>query len=127
MAKKQYITKKELKKCQQVADAYAKELEEGDIVLLNAGRFGFVMLQYFQPPIGFDSAKIFTNSAVMFEFLWNEWLNIQLIKICEEMCLTEIEYEEIFELLAKKQQKELMDRKRDFAIKARIHFASSSL
>ena len=29
MAKKQYITKKELKKCQQVADAYAKELEEG--------------------------------------------------------------------------------------------------
>ena len=82
---------------------------------------------YFQPPMGFDSAKTFTNSAVMFEFLWNEWLNTQLIKIREEMCLTEIEYEEIFELLAKKQQKELMDRKRDFAIKARIHFASSSL
>lgn len=120
MPNEKYITKEESERCQKVADTYAKELEEGDIVLLNAGKFGFVMLQYFQPPMGFDSATTFTDSNAMFEFLWKEWLDIQLIRLGEKMCFTDTVCDDIFEFLTKEQQRELMKRKFDFAKKQEL-------
>lgn len=84
-----YITEEESKKCQKVADAYAEELEKDDIMLLNVGRYGFVMLQYCRQPMGIDSAMTFTDSREMFHFLWVEWFIAQLQKKQE---LTEIHF-----------------------------------
>ena len=39
MEKKIYITEEERKKCQKVADAFA-ELEDVDVVVVDAGRYG---------------------------------------------------------------------------------------
>lgn len=48
MEKKQYITGEEREKCRKVADAFA-ELEDADVVVVDAGRYGFVKLQYYTP------------------------------------------------------------------------------
>ena len=41
-------------KCQKVADAFAELYEMADIVVLDVGRYGFVMLKYYTPPHGFE-------------------------------------------------------------------------
>lgn len=71
MEKKRYISEEEQKKCRRVADAFA-ELEEADIVVLDAGRYGFVKLQYYTPSIDFENDVTFVKSREMFEDLWNE-------------------------------------------------------
>ena len=82
MEKKTYITEAERKKCRRVADAFA-ELEDADVVVVDVGRYGFVKLQYYTPPIGFENDFTFTDSRELFEDLWQEWLNMQLYWIAE--------------------------------------------
>ena len=50
MEKQVYITEEERAKCQKVADAFAELYEMENIVVLDAGRYGFVMLKYYMPP-----------------------------------------------------------------------------
>ncbi len=71
MEKKTYITEEEQKKCRKVVDAFA-ELEDVDIVVVDVGRYGFVKLQYYTPPTGFENDFTFTDSREMFEDLWEE-------------------------------------------------------
>ena len=51
-----YITDEEKKKCRKVADAFAELYELTDVMVVDAGRFGFVRLQWFNEDEGFDSA-----------------------------------------------------------------------
>ena len=44
--KKSYITEAEKEKCRQVADAFAELYELENILVMDAGRYGFVKLQY---------------------------------------------------------------------------------
>ena len=120
MINEDYITEEESEKCQKVADAYAKELEEENIVLLNVGRYGFVMLQYCQQPIGIDSAITFTDSGIMFDFLWEEWFIAQLIRIAEELHMVNIDDDAIFDHLSREKQQEILDKRLYFAEKAGI-------
>ena len=46
MGKQVYITEEERRKCQKVVDAYAELYEKEDIVVLDAGKYGFVKLQF---------------------------------------------------------------------------------
>lgn len=51
MCKKQtYITDEERVNCQKVADAFMELFENEDLIVLNAGKYGFVKLQYFRFP-----------------------------------------------------------------------------
>lgn len=120
MKKEVYITEEERKKCQKVADAYAKELEEDDIVLLNVERYGFVMLQFCQQPMGIDSATTFTDSREMFDFLWEEWLIAHLIRLAEELHMEDVDEDTIFAHLSKEKQEELLCKRYYFAEKAGI-------
>lgn len=120
MKKEIYITEEESQKCQKVADAYAKELEEEDIVLLNVEKYGFVMLQYCQQPIGIDSVVTFTDSREMFDFLWEEWLIAHLIRAAEELHMGDIDDDLIFARLSKEKQEELLCKKVYFAERAGI-------
>ena len=51
--KEKYITDDEREKCRKVADAFAELYEIENILVVDAGRYGFVKLQYYRPPQGF--------------------------------------------------------------------------
>ena len=119
MEKKAYITVEEQKKCRKVADAFA-ELEDVDIVVVDAGRYGFVKLQYYTPPTGFENDSTFTDSKEMFEDLWEEWLHTQIIVLAREMGAGDIDYDNFFKRLPEEKQNELMGRKQIFAETAGI-------
>ncbi|MGN0345856.1 MAG: hypothetical protein ACI4HQ_11380 [Acetatifactor sp.] len=119
MEKKTYITEAERKKCQRVADAFV-ELEDADVVVVDVGRYGFVKLQYYTPPIGFENDFTFTDSRKLFEDLWQEWLNMQLYRIAEGTPLLEDGYDGVFKSLSQEKQNELMGRKQIFAETAGI-------
>ena len=114
MDKKAYITEEEQRKCRKVADAFA-ELEDVDVVVVDAGRYGFVKLQYYTPPTGFENDFTFTDSGALFGDLWEEWLHTQLIILAREMKIEDIDYDDIFRQLPEEKQNELMGRKQYFA------------
>ena len=54
--KEKYITDDEMEKCRKVVDAFAELYEIENILVVDAGRYGFVKLQYYRPPQGFEDA-----------------------------------------------------------------------
>lgn len=110
MNKQIYITDDERKKCRKVADAYI-ELEDEDILVVDAGRYGFVKLQYYECPFGFRDVATFTDSCKLFEDLWEEWLNTQLLLLAKGTPMEEMWYDDIFKCLPEDKQKELMDKR----------------
>lgn len=74
MEKKVYITEEEREKCCKVIDAFAElyEIEDEDILLVDAGRYGFVKLQCYTPSYGFEALDTYTDSNSLFEGLWDE-------------------------------------------------------
>ena len=120
MEKKIYITEEERTKCQKVADAFAELYEMADIVVVDVGRYGFVMLKYYTPPHGFEEDATFTDGKALFEALWQEWLDMKLYLIAKGIPLLEKGYKGVFESLTKEKQSELIGRKTVFARMAGI-------
>lgn len=120
MEKQVYITEEEREKCQKVADAFAELYEMENIVVLDVGRYGFVKLQYYKPPHGFEDMVTFTDSGTMFEDLWQEWLDTKLYLMAKGTPLMKNGYDGIFKSLSKEKQTEFVGRKADFATKAGI-------
>lgn len=118
--KEKYITDDEREKCRKVADAFAELYEIENILVVDAGRYGFVKLQYYRPPQGFEDAITFTDSQSMFENLWEEWPDTQLFLLAKETPMAGMGYNEIFRRLPKEKQEELMNRKARFAKTAGI-------
>lgn len=114
MKQKIYITEEERRKRQRVADAFV-ELEDEDIVVGDVGRYGFVKLQYYTPPTGFENDYTFTSSRELFEDLWEEWLHIQIVMLAKGMDINDIDYDDIFRQLPEEKRNELMGRKEHFA------------
>lgn len=114
-----YITEDEREKCRKVADVFA-ELEQDGIVVVDAGRFGFVKLQYYMPSKGFENDYTFTDSKELFEDLWEEWLHTQLIASAKEMGIGDIDYDNVFGKLPEEKQKELIGQQKYFAERAGI-------
>ena len=120
IVKEKYITDDEREKCRKVADAFAELYEIENILVVDAGRYGFVKLQYYRPPQGFEDAITFTDSRSMFENLWEEWLDTQLFLLAKGTPMAGMGYNEIFRCLPKEKQEELMNRKAGFAKTAGI-------
>ena len=121
MEKQVYITEEEREKCKKVADAFAELYEMENIVVIDAGRYGFVELKYYKPPHGFEDAKTFTDSVALFEELWEEWLNTKLYLMAKGTPLLEKGYKGVFESLSEEKQSELIVRKAEFAKAAEIY------
>ena len=121
MVKQAYITEEERAKCQKVADAFAELYEMENIMVLDAGRYGFVELKYYKPPHGFEDSITFTDSMALFEGLWEEWLNTKLYLMAKGTPLLEKGYKGVFESLSEEQQSEFIVRKADFAKTAEIY------
>ncbi len=121
MEKQVYITEEERAKCQKVVDAFTELYEMENIVVFDVGRYGFVKLQYYKPPQGFEDAITFTDSVALFEDLWEEWLNTKLYLMAKGTPLLEKGYKGVFESLSEEKQSELIVRKADFAKTAEIY------
>lgn len=65
-------------------------------------------------------ATSYTGSLSLFEGLWEEWFNLNLFLNAREMQLYDVLYEDIFSVLPKEKQSELIGKKADFAKKAGI-------
>lgn len=120
MEKKIYITDEEREKCRKVAEVFTELYEMENILVMDAGRYGYVKLQYYRPPEGFEDVITFTDSRSMFEDLWEEWLNTKLFLLAKGTPMDGMGYSDIFNCLSVEQQKELMDRKNDFLELAEI-------
>lgn len=118
--KERYITDDEKEKCRKVADAFAELYEIENILVVDAGRYGFVKLQYYRPPQGFEDVITFTDSRSMFENLWEEWFDTQLFLLAKGTPMEGMNYDEIFQCLPEEKQKELTNRKAEFARMAGI-------
>ena len=110
MAEK-YITQKQREKCRKVADAFAELYELADVMVADAGRFGFVRLQWFSEGEGFDSAAVYSDSAELFEELWRIWYEHEVLTPVLGTPLSELDYDEIFKALPKDRQEEIQGKK----------------
>lgn len=125
MAEK-YITQKQREKCRKVADAFAELYELADVMVADAGRFGFVRLQWFSEGEGFDSAAVYSDSAELFEELWRIWYEHEVLTPVLGTPLSELDYDEIFKALPKERQEEIQGKKDYFlAVVQRIRCTSS--
>ena len=91
-----------------------------EIMVLDADRYGFVMLKYYELSSGFAEDETYTDSEELFDVLWEEWLNTKLYLMAKKIKLEEIHYEEVFDSLSEEKQLELIGRKVDFAKAAGI-------
>ena len=98
-------------RCKKVIYAYSELFENEDIIVLDAGKYGFVKLQYYEFGYGFDSMEIFVNSEKLFNNLWQEWFNIQLFALVSECTDEEITPRKIFQNLSSDKQKELLNKR----------------
>ena len=65
-----YITDEERERCRRVVDAFAEMYDWTDVVVVDAGRYGFVKLQYYRETEGFEIVMTFTDSRKLFDSLW---------------------------------------------------------
>lgn len=106
-----FISDEEREKCRKVAEAFREVLEGEELVVLDAGRFGFVKLQYYKPPWGFDNVFTFLDAEALFEDLWEEWMDSQLLDYAKGTPMMEMDYDQIFRCMPKDKQKALMQKK----------------
>ena len=110
MNKKQtYITDEEKENCQKVVDAFAELFENEDLTVVNAGKYGFIKLQYYRNHVGFDNAFSFNDSRILFNDLWEEWLDMQIPDIAGDTLMEEMDCEDILKCLPPEKQQELSD------------------
>ncbi len=83
MEKLVYITEEEREKCRRVIDAFAElyKMENEDILVVDAGRYGFVKMQCYVPSYGFEEFDTYTDSRSLFEGLWDEWLSLTCFRL----------------------------------------------
>ncbi|MDE6600577.1 MAG: hypothetical protein K2K90_00150 [Lachnospiraceae bacterium] len=120
MYKRRYITDEEKINCQKVADAFAELFQNEDLVVLNAGKYGFVKLQYFKFPFGFDNIDSFYDCKSLFDELWEEWLHTQLINLTANTPMADMDYEDILKCLPEEKREELLDMRLSLAEKTGI-------
>lgn len=113
-----YISDEEHEKCRRVAEAFREAFQDTDLIVLDAGRFGFVKLQYYADERGFDSVSTFCDGEDLFEDLWNDWLYIQLLRFAKDTPMAEMEYEDIFKCMPKEMQDSYVLKKQEFMKKA---------
>ncbi len=110
MAEK-YITEEQRERCRKVAGAFSELYELADVMVADAGRFGFVRLQWFNEGEGFDSAVVFSDSTELFEELWRIWYEHEVLTPVLGTPLAELDYDEIFQTLSKDRQEEITKKK----------------
>ena len=120
MRKQAFITEEESRKCRKVAEAFTELYESDGTAVLDAGKYGFVKLQYYNINNGFDCVTTYTDSSELFNSLWEDWLYINLLEQIETPEMENMGYNEIIRKLPQEKQAELLERKEYFIKKCSI-------
>lgn len=110
-----YISDEEAIKCQKVSDVFSELLDKEGIIVLNAGKYGYVKLQYFKFPFGFDTMDSYYDAKSLFDDLWDEWLHTQLIELSANTPMEDMDYDDILWCLPEEKRKILLDKRFYFA------------
>ncbi|MDE6054244.1 MAG: hypothetical protein K2G55_10875, partial [Lachnospiraceae bacterium] len=113
------ITNIEKDRCEIVAQIFRRDLEKYDIILRDAGRFGFIMLEYYEPKLNFDCAIIFTDSQTLFDTLLIEWYDCLISELMEEKQAENIDIDDFYNNLSGEEKNKLENRKRKFINEAK--------
>lgn len=108
-----YITVKEQEKCRKVQKAFQELFDITDIVVSDAGRYGFIKVKWFKRGIGFDEVRTYWNSEALFEDLWQDWYEYHVLTPVLRTPIAELDYDEILRTYPEKKQKEILS-KRDY-------------
>lgn len=119
-SKSTVMSEEEREKCRKVMNAFTELYDKADLIVLEAGKYGFVKLQYFNENNGFDEAISIFDSKGMFENLWEEWNAVYLLTWAKGTDNAELSYGEIYELLPEENKIELKQKKVYFAEKAEV-------
>lgn len=120
MEEEVYITEDEREKCRKIVNAFEELFAQIDGMVLDAGKYGFLKVQYYNYPDGFDEVTCYTDSQSLFKELWQEWRNTQLLDFAQGTPMEEMDYEDIFHCLPKETQREYMKKRQYFAEKAEM-------
>lgn len=101
-----------------MAQIFRKDLEKNDIILLDTGRYGFVMLEYYKPIANFDCAMIFENSQKMFDTLLDEWYQCLITDLMKKQQVKDIDIDEFYDGLPEEEKNQLKSRKSQFVKEA---------
>ena len=119
MRKQAFITEEESRKCRKVAEVFTEVYENDGTAVLDAGRYGFVKLQYYNIHNGFDCVTTYTDSKKLFNSLWDDWLFIHIFHLAESEAFENTKCIcDIIKNLPHKKQKELANKKRYFLKKS---------
>ena len=116
--KKVYVTEEERISCRKVMEAFSEMYEEQDIIVVEAGNYGFVRLQWLRER-EFEIARVYSDSGELFDDLWEIWFDYHVLmpvlgtSLSTVTSAVELDYEEIFRLLPEDKQEELV-RKREY-------------
>lgn len=120
--KQVYITDAERKKCKRVMNAFEELYRTEDIVVADVGKYGFVKLQYYKAPYGFDEVATFTDSRDLFTELWMEWRNSRLLELSKNTPIADLGYCDIFRCLSKEDRRKIIKKRHYFAKKAGMRY-----
>lgn len=113
MKQQMNVTNSETEKCKRVVQAFDELFNRTNIVVLDTGQYGFALLKY-NDFNEFYSIKTYINSNDFFDALWQEWLKEELIELCANTPLIDLDYEDMFHGLPIRQQKILLEAKERF-------------
>ncbi len=117
--KKIFISDREHKKCKQVANAFTELYKKENTIALDAGKYGFVKLQYYHTKSGFDCVTTYTESKKLFNSLWDDWLFTHIFQLAESGAFEDTKsIDDIIKDMPHKKQKELANKKRYFLRKS---------
>ncbi|MDE6911468.1 MAG: hypothetical protein K2P44_13535 [Lachnospiraceae bacterium] len=114
------IQDEEREKCQKVINAYKEDFEKMEILVLDGGKYGFYKLLFSSFPVEVQDAIVYVRAKELFNALWEEWLESELLILFKDSHLLELDYDEMYECLPEKKQKEIMAKREYFAKKAEL-------
>lgn len=113
MKQQNEITNSETEKCRKVVQAFDELFNRTNIFVLDTGKYGFALLKY-DDHKEFYSIKTYTTSNGLFDALWREWLIEELIELCINTPLIDLDFDEMFHRLPFGQQQTLLEAKEHF-------------
>lgn len=113
------ITLEEKERCKIVADIFYERLAKDDLIICDARKYGYAMLIYYKPPIGFDGIMMFTDSQKMYNTLLQEWYISLIEELSKTMDMSEFDADDFYEKLSDAQKAPLIQQRHEFIEKAK--------
>lgn len=114
MNTQKYITAQEAAECKRVVSAFNELYDQTDILVINTGKHGFVLLKYDNYMAGYFNIATYTDSTDLFGALWSEWVKEELLSLALDTPLIDLDYEDIFAALPEKEKRKIYNKKRYF-------------